>query len=308
MFKELDSFARTAPVTFTIFPADNDQLRVVITQKKEEDDDHIPLNLVVTGSPDELDRDLPLAIAESSAIPAKSVKDQVAAQAAANHAAGEDDDKTPARSTSKKKSAGTKRKVEAKKPVKKSPEPTKTPVITPLIKPLEEKRPAQAAKPAASGRGDKKEAKKAAALQDLQAAIAVHGDNVTRKQFAATNPASGRSFETLFGGWDSFREAGLAPKIGKALEKIVAPAEASGVSDTKPAGDETKAADGETTSANPETPAATAETNGSSVETESEITAGLPDTIESAPPPADAMQQLEMLDQPAETKPAISVF
>lgn len=93
----------------------------------------------------------------------------------------------------------------AKQPVAKAAKkltPT-TAVITPRITPLIYPDKPAAAKPKAADA--KALLKREACLRDLDTAIKIYGADVTRKQFAAIEPASGRSFETAFGSWDEFK-------------------------------------------------------------------------------------------------------
>lgn len=83
MFKELFPIVERAPLMLLI-TREGDKLRVATTQKKGEKDDFVPLNLSILATPDELDRELPFAIAEGAAMlsaeTAKSVGDQVKGQ------------------------------------------------------------------------------------------------------------------------------------------------------------------------------------------------------------------------------------
>ncbi|MBL8518225.1 MAG: hypothetical protein JNM76_14785 [Betaproteobacteria bacterium] len=110
----------------------------------------------------------------------------------------------------------------AKSKTAKKNSPVMTPVITPPIRPIGESidvAHAQAAHsqsaPAATSRAEEKLAeKREACLADLAAAVAKHGEDITRAQYAALKTKTGRSYETAFGGWTQFiaaRKAGAEP-------------------------------------------------------------------------------------------------
>lgn len=232
MFRELKDFAVAAPVSLTIFPA-GDELRVVITQK-QNGSEHVPLSLAVTGTAEELDRDLPLAIAESRAIPTKSVKEQVSeqarAQASATAGGAEDDDaagdQTPSKTQTRKPA---KQKARPQRPAPRKP--ARTPTITPLVKPEAPKpdkkaEPKGAATPTPGSRAaEKLAAKREACLADLTTAMAKHGSQVTRAQYAALKTKTGRGYETAFGGWTQFLEAHAALQPAAAAAKPPATAD-----------------------------------------------------------------------------------
>ncbi len=257
MFKTLAPFAADAPVTIIISPS-GDRLHAFITQNKEKTDNALDLSLIATA--EELDTQLPLAIAEHLARPDKSVaeqvKDQVDAQqesadtkattkkpakkSAAKPAAKKPAAKKPTPQKSKP-AAPSKPKTPAKpRPAKTSAKPTKaerkatrsaaaaaikTPVQTPILEPLIKKpvAPAEAGaqptpttdrlKASLDRAVDAQADKRAACLTDLRNAIALHGEKVTRRQFAELSN-TGRSFERLFGSWENFRAA-----LGKDMQK-----------------------------------------------------------------------------------------
>jgi PRTRC genetic system protein E len=236
VFKELAPLARIAPVSLTLFDSGDGKLRVIITQKKSDDDDHVPLNLAVTGTPEELDAELPLAIAEGAAMPDKSVKEQVGDQVAAAKVVTEeaDGDKVPKGSVAgssfgkSKKTVKKPAKVKAvpratareKKALKANVRSPKTPKLTPLIKPAITPRIDQIAdakphaiKPGKKSKDEKAADKRAACLADLETAVQKFGADVTRAQFKSMKPASGRSFESLWGSWDKFKEERAKPLI-----------------------------------------------------------------------------------------------
>lgn len=91
MFKELFALAEHAPV-LVLVAREGERLRVNLTRKKDEDEKSAPLALSILATPDELDSELPLALAEGLAMnssPAKvpTVSEQVKAQAEASAAA-----------------------------------------------------------------------------------------------------------------------------------------------------------------------------------------------------------------------------
>lgn len=166
MFKTLAQQAAISPVTLTLFDAGDGALRVIIAQKRSADDkSHAPLNLAITGTPDELDAELPLALAEAAAAPTRTIAEQVKAQAA-SIAADEDDDE-PAGNTkaAKKKTVSKKavtkptakanaaaktvqaRDISAKPKAKASIKPAAK-MAAPVIEPLIKKPAATAATPA----------------------------------------------------------------------------------------------------------------------------------------------------------------
>lgn len=154
MFKELFPIVERAPLMLMI-TKDGDRMRVHITQKKDDKDDFTPLNLAIAATPEELDAELPMAIAEGAAMLSdekpKSIADQVKGQVEQAKDAAEEGDKKPSKAkkaapTPRKKVAAPKKpaskpakqaKPKAKKPGKGKPsrsEPA-TPQITPLLKP-----------------------------------------------------------------------------------------------------------------------------------------------------------------------------
>lgn len=237
MFKTLAQQAAISPVTLTIFDInDFGLLRVIITQKKSESDkSHVPLNLAITGTPDQLDTELPLALAEAAAAPTRTIAEQVKAQAASIAADEDDDNETPAKrkpgaamvkkaaeiakekktaqavakATAKANAAAKKvqaRDISAKPKAKASIKPAAK-MAVPVIEPLIKKPAATAATPAPKKTAAEIKAEKGAdCLADLRAAIAAHGAAVTRKQYAAM-AKTGRSFETVFGAWETFKAA-----------------------------------------------------------------------------------------------------
>jgi PRTRC genetic system protein E len=133
MFKELFPIVERAPLMLMI-TKDGERLRVHITQKKDDKDDFTPLNLAIAATPEELDAELPMAIAEGAAMLSeekpKSIADQVKGQVEQAKDAAEEGDKKP--SKAKKAAPAPKRKVAApKKPAAskavKPPKPAKTP-------------------------------------------------------------------------------------------------------------------------------------------------------------------------------------
>ena len=222
MFKTLSRFTEGSTVHVAIFAAGEGRLRAIISQKPDDaDSDKKPLSLAVTGTPEELDTELPLALAESVAAPAKSVTDQVKEQQA--EAATEANDKPDTGKLAAKTAAKASTKAAPKTPVKK---PVKTPVkkaekpapaAAPVIQPLYPEKPKAAAPKKATKSADRQEAKRAACLADLNDALAKHGDNLTRRLFAA-EAKTGRSFETVFGSWEKFLDARATEANQKAIE------------------------------------------------------------------------------------------
>lgn len=230
MFKTLSRFTEGSTVHVAIFAAGEGRLRAIISQKPDDaDSDKKPLSLAVTGTPEELDTELPLALAESVAAPAKSVTDQVKEQQA--EAATEANDKPDTGKLAAKTAAKASAKAAPKTPVKK---PVKTPVKTPgkmpvkkaekpapaaapVIQPLYPEKPKAAAPKKATKSTERQESKRADCLADLNDALAKHGDNLTRRLFAA-EAKTGRSFETVFGSWEKFLDARAAEANQKAIE------------------------------------------------------------------------------------------
>lgn len=144
MFKELFPIVERAPLMLMI-TKDGDRLRVHITQKKDDKDDFTPLNLAIAATPEELDAELPMAIAEGAAMLSdekpKSIADQVKGQVEQAKDAADEGDKKP--SKAKKAALAPRKKVAPpKKPAKTRAGGTKrvrteaaTPQITPLLKP-----------------------------------------------------------------------------------------------------------------------------------------------------------------------------
>ncbi len=148
MFKELFPIVERAPLMLMI-TKDGERLRVHITQKKDDKDDFTPLNLAIAATPEELDAELPMAIAEGAAMLSdekpKSIADQVKGQVEQAKDAAEEGDKKP--SKAKKAAPAPRKKVAApKKPA--------------TSKPVKRAKPAKAPKP---GKGKKREAGDAAA-------------------------------------------------------------------------------------------------------------------------------------------------
>jgi PRTRC genetic system protein E len=220
MFKTLAAFAATSPVIITIFPATDGEVRAFITQKK--DDSNFPrktIDLNITGTPEELDAQLPIAIAESFAAAPKTIAEQVASQAVQaeplNSSSGAADEaKTPE----------TPRKQKTLKPA--TSEKMVAPKVTPLLDDEDESQDQDtsiSADPEANmpekARASKtlKKAKKPEpnnsekrqqCLDDLLALICVYGPRITRREYAKS-AKTGRSFERIFGTWEAFLKVAL---------------------------------------------------------------------------------------------------
>ena len=141
MFKELFPIAERGQLLLVI-TRDGERLRVHITQKKTEDDDFTPLNLALAATPEELDAELPMAIAEGAAMlsaeKSKSITEQVKGQVEQAKEAEEAGDKkssTKTKVTQKKPAAAAKKPAtpaKAKKPA--APKPPAKAKATPKKK------------------------------------------------------------------------------------------------------------------------------------------------------------------------------
>lgn len=137
MFKELFALTERAPVMLLLTREDG-KLRVNLTRKQDKNEKDGPISISILAAPDELDNELPLALAEGLAIKdvaAPSVADQVRSQVSS---AGEKDDATPKATAKRKRAAKTKPPKAPKKakpaPAKKKPTPTPKPAPAPKPK------------------------------------------------------------------------------------------------------------------------------------------------------------------------------
>lgn len=141
MFKELFPIVERAPLMLMI-TKDGERLRVHITQKKDDKDDFTPLNLAIAATPEELDAELPMAIAEGAAMLSdekpKSIADQVKGQVEQAKDAAEEGDKKPSKA---KKAAPAPRKKVA---------PPKKPAASKPAKPAKVPKPGKGKKPSRS--------------------------------------------------------------------------------------------------------------------------------------------------------------
>jgi upstream activation factor subunit UAF30 len=141
MFKELFALTERAPVLL-LLARDGDKLRVNLTRKTDKDEKDVPLSLSILATPEELDAELPLALAEGFALSeaskkAVSVADQVKGQVAAAAA----DETKPVKkkhvpATRQKKQAAKAKKAAAKSAPKTKKQAAQRPAIAPLIKPI----------------------------------------------------------------------------------------------------------------------------------------------------------------------------
>lgn len=200
MFKELQPLAEKSPIAM-IISAEGDDLRVIVTQKKAGSGR--PLSLSILARPEELDTDLPGAIATASGELAKPapVADQVKTQVDAARASA----KTPPRQSPAKPKAAK------PKPAKRSPAPKPAKAKKTIkVKPAAPKKAVAAA--------GKKEPKLRASRPGAEACIAdylklkpQYGDKLTRELFME-KAETGRRFERVFGNWSKFVEAAAAPE------------------------------------------------------------------------------------------------
>lgn len=203
MFKTLAAFADISPVVVTIFPVDENEIRVFITQKREAKDSRKTLDINVTGTPDELDTQLALAIAESFAAPIKTIAAQVAAQSKikdkTNSSTGADDEAIMPETPRKSKAAKIVKKstLAIPKPMASERVKAKMPVKARASKSLPKKN-------APPDNSDKREQ----CLAELVALMAMHGPRITRREYAKF-AKTGRSFERIFGTWEAFLKVAL---------------------------------------------------------------------------------------------------
>ncbi len=190
MFKELDSLVRHAPLVIRITP-EGEGLRVMIHQKADDfanDAGEIPLALSVAGTAEQLDAELPAAIAAFTATASDSIAEQARKQA----------ERAVAATPSAKAFAPAKAKVKTKAAPKKPAPVHKKAAIAHTPKPKTNK-PA-AAKPV------KHIASKPTKEDCINAFVAysvANPGNIKREAFIKNNP-TGRRFERLFGNWDKF--------------------------------------------------------------------------------------------------------
>jgi len=234
MFQQLKPLVAQSPLAMQV-AGEGDQLRVTLQQKRAGKA-RAPLSLSILGTAEELDRDLPAAIAAAAAELTKpapvaaQVKTQVdAARASANESAKKNQPK-PAK---KKKPA---------RPVKARPaKPAKAPPLKQAAKPKHKAKPAARVKlpgkkntPKAphhpspithhspSKAGVKHHASKpdqAACIADYKAMQAKHGARLNRELFIDKS-ATGRRFERLWGmSWRKFIEAAEGSRINVAAPR-----------------------------------------------------------------------------------------
>jgi PRTRC genetic system protein E len=140
MFKELFALTERAPVLL-LLARDGDKLRVNLTRKGDKDEKEVPLSLSILATPEELDAELPLALAEGFALEdaskkVVSVADQVKGQVDAAVAQEKKPAKKKYGSPTRQKKQAAKVKKAAAKPPAKAKQTKKKPAIAPLIKPM----------------------------------------------------------------------------------------------------------------------------------------------------------------------------
>lgn len=189
MFKALHELARSSPITLLIATEATTSLRVTVAQKSTSKG--VPLSISVVGTPEELDAELPGAIAAAAedlkrpAPVAEQVRSQVdAAKAAAPKP-------KPA-----KKAAPAKPARKTKPAAKKKPTAKPKPAARPKPKP----KALAPAKLRASRPGAE------ACIADYVALYSQLGANMNRETFME-KATTGRRFERVFGNWTKFVEA-----------------------------------------------------------------------------------------------------
>lgn len=241
MFAALKPFISNAPVVLRI-ATEGDLLRVLIHQKPEDVKTGVALNLVLTASAEDLDRELPDVLAGAEAKMREAAKPSVTEQAApqieaqAKLAADEraaagvkpikqkQKPKPPAKKAGKAKAKVKVTHTKPAKPAAAKPAAKKTAASAPKAK-------AKPVKHIASKPG------KEDCIKDYQGYLIAHpGIEVKREAFMAWAP-TGRRFERLWGNWNKFiAEASKAGTIGPANDKLTM------ALDLPPPGGETSAA------------------------------------------------------------------
>ena len=207
MFKELHEIAKQAPIIIRIAP-EGEGLRVMIHQNADSfsnDVGDIPLALSVVGTPEQLDTELPAAIAAFTATTNDSIAEQARKQA---ERAVAETASAKAFAPAKAKAAPKKTAAKASPPAGKKAAPKKSAALV--------KRPAAKVKtPAPKAAKPVKHIPSKPTAEDcinayLAYAVANPGD-IKREAFIKGNP-TGRRFERLFGNWEKFIAA--AAKAG----------------------------------------------------------------------------------------------
>lgn len=132
MFTTLAPYAQHSIVEVKLI-AEGDKLRAHINRKRDNENDEEVISLSLIGTPEELDIELPLALAEhllATAAP-KSVAEQVKEQVEASR---KDEDETPATPAKAKKAAAAPRKVKARAQKVKPEKPAKAEKPEPAVK------------------------------------------------------------------------------------------------------------------------------------------------------------------------------
>ncbi len=139
MFKELYALTERGPVLM-LAAREGERLRVNLHRKQDEDEKAAPLSISILATPEELDAELPLALAEGFAMnesPAKapSVSEQVKAQVAAAAPAEKIVEPKVRAMTGAKAKASPTKKPTASKPAKAT---TRTRRLKPVLRPTEQ--------------------------------------------------------------------------------------------------------------------------------------------------------------------------